>query len=61
MSSDDAPCKCNGTGFINDPEMDYLKSELKKACGYLRQAKIKWDVRTTNSDVDVFLEKWGKK
>ena len=88
MSRDDAPCKCNGTGFIRDPiignlicdctfrkaglginkewvsnanvEMDYLKSELKKACGYLRQAKIKWGVHTTNSDVDVFLEKWGK-
>ena len=24
MSRDDAPCKCNGTGFISDPEMGNL-------------------------------------
>lgn len=37
----------------------YLKGELKTACRYLYAAKIKWNVNTTNSEVDDFLKKWG--
>ena len=42
-------------------EIEYLKGELKIACKYLEEAKRKWSPSTTNSDVDVFLQKWGNK
>lgn len=35
----------------------YWRDEVKKAVGYLRQGKARFASGTTNSDVDVFLEK----
>lgn len=42
-------------------EIEYLKSELILACRYLSEAKKKWASGTTNSDVDMFIEKWVKR
>jgi len=38
-------------------EIAYLKEQLKLACQYLAEGKRKFAPGTTNSDVDVFLDK----
>lgn len=39
-------------------EIEYLKSQLRIACKYLKEAKVKLAIHTTNSDVDDFIRKW---
>jgi len=34
-----------------------VSDEVKKAVGYLREGKAKFASSTTNSDVDIFIEK----
>jgi len=49
--------------LIKNKEEPYFKSafywrdEVKKAVGYLREGKAKFASSTTNSDVDIFIEK----
>lgn len=60
-------CLVVGERMMTEPLMNYLytseelRQELKIACKYLREAKLKWSPNTTNSSVDTFLEKWDKR
>ena len=38
-------------------DIEWVRNELKKAIGFLKEGKLKFAPTTTNSDVDMFLEK----
>lgn len=51
-------CRWHAPEWYTPSEAKQIKEELKTAVKYLREGKAKFSPHTTNSDVDVFLEKY---